>query len=364
MRILHYIPKNDSMVHNYVNMLVNSMGLEAENIIVEDEALAKEKLQTIHFDILHIHGCWCFSAYQILKIAVKKGARVVLSPYGQLEPWIVDEHYWKEKLPKKILFQKSIVESAYAIIIQGKMEEECIKKLGWNNRLEIIRNPVITHSITSSEMAYKTYYVYRKVLNSHTIELMREQTRTLLRYFIKAGITGDSRWVTGDLFSINDPEQWRHILIYAHYENISSIVLRGAHLLNYQIPDLDIRKISCFLPKNFEMPKSVQDAIGLQYASENDRLIATFKYIRKLIIHSQLTISHLCEIDRELREHNVEEDHLMETLKESKLYKTACRTMQLLEDYTAFDEGFMPVPPLNDRMTKRIRQQIYNHLKI
>ena len=56
--------------------------------------------------------------------------------------------------------------------------------------------------------------------------------------------------------------------------------------------------------------------------------------------------------------------HLTETLKESKLYKTACRTMQLLHDFTGFDEGFMPVTPLDDRITRRIRQQIYNHLKI
>ena len=194
------------MVTNYVTMLVNSMGLEAENMIVDTEASAKEQLQNIHFDILHIHGCWRFSAYRILKLAVRKGSRIVLTPYGQLEPWIINENYWKEKVPKKFLFQKDIVKNAYAIIIQGKMEEECIKKLGWNNRMEIIRNPMITHSITSSEMAYKTYCVYRKILDSHTIALMKEQTRQLLRCFIKAGITGEAQWVTDDLCEINDPE--------------------------------------------------------------------------------------------------------------------------------------------------------------
>ena len=364
MRILHYIPKGDSMITDYVNMLVSSMGLEAENIIVDAEPIAKEKLQSIHIDILHIHGCWRYSAYRTLKLATRKGVRVVLSPYGQLEPWIINEDYWKDTLPKKLFYQKAIVEHAYAIIIQGKMEEECIKKLGWNSRMEIIRNPIITQSITSSGMAYKTYCVYRKVLDSHTIELMKEQTRQLLRCFIKAGITGDAQWITDDLCEINDPEQWRYIVIYAYYEHISNIVLRGIHLLNYEIPDTDIQKISCYLPTPDEKTQSIQDVIGLQYASENDRLIATFKQVRKLILRHQLTISHLCEIDRELREHDVEEDHLYETLKETKLYKTACRTMQLLDDYTGFDEGYMPVPPLDDRMTRRIKQQIYNHLKI
>jgi hypothetical protein len=244
------------------------------------------------------------------------------------------------------------------------MEEECIRKLGWNQRMEIIRNPIITHSITSTEMAQKTYTVYRKVLDSNTIELMKPQTGNMLRCFIKAGITGDNRWVTDDLITIADYEQWRHLLCYAHQENIYSIVLRGAHLLNYQVPDIDVHRINSYLPQMDATPKTIQESIGLQYASENDRLEATFRQIRKLVLHRQLTISHLCEIDKELREHDVEEDHLAETLRDDKLYKMACRTMQLLADFTGFDEGFMPVPPLNDRITKQIHQQIYNHLKI
>lgn len=364
MKILHYITQNDELISKYVTMLTGSMGLEADNTIVTSEGDAREKVKGGFFDILHIHGCWQYGAYRIFNMAAAKGIRMVLSPYGQLEPWIVDENYWKEKLPKQLLYQRRLVERAYVIFIQGKMEEECIRKLGWNPRTEIIRNPLITHSITSTEMAQKTYAVYRKVLDSNTLELMKPQTRQLLRCFIKAGITGDNRWVTDDLTNISDREQWRYLLCYGHQENIYSIILRGAHILNYQVPDIDVHKIACYLPQQDVTPKSIQESIGSQYASENDRLDATFRHVRKLIQHQKLTISHLCEIDKELREHDVEEDHLAETLKEAKLYKTACRMMQLLSDFTGFDEGFMPVPPLNDRVTRQIHQQIYNHLKI
>lgn len=364
MKILHYIAKDDNMITSYVDMLVGSMGLEADNCIAKDESDAREHLKSTHYDILHIHGCWHYAAYRVFKLAIRKGSRIVLSPYGQLEPWVMDERYWKEKLPKRFLFQKDIVERAYAVIIQGRMEEECIRELGWNPRLEIIRNPVITHSISPSEMAYKTYCVYRKVLDSHTIDLMRDETRQLVRCFIKAGVTGDSQWVTDDLYEMNDSEQWRYVMIYAHYENINNIVRRGAYLLNYRIPDIEARNITCYLPKNYESAKTIQDAIGLQYASENDRLMATFKQVHKMMVHRQLTICHLCEIDRELREHDVEEDQLCETLREARLYKTACRTMQLLAEWTGFDEGFMPLPPLDDRITRQISKQIYNYLKI
>ena len=45
MKILHYIAKDDQMITNYVTMLVDSMGLEAENTITDEEIVAKEKLQ-------------------------------------------------------------------------------------------------------------------------------------------------------------------------------------------------------------------------------------------------------------------------------------------------------------------------------
>lgn len=364
MKILHYIPQDDDMITSYVTMLIDNMGLEAENVIATEEAVAKEKLKSIHFDILHIHGCWRNSSAKIIKTAVKKGCRMILSPYGQLEPWIIDERYWKEKLPKQILFQRHIVESAYAIIIQGRMEEECMRKLGWNNRIEIIRNPIITHSITPSVMARKMYAIYRKVLDSNTLELMTEHSQKTLRCFIKAGITRDERWVTEELSEISNTEQWRYLLIYAHAERISPIVQRGITILDYQAPDIDMEKVSFYLPMHYEEPKSIQEVIGLQFATENERLLATFKQIRKLIQKRQLTIAHLCELDRELREHDVEEDHLCETLKEASLYKTACRMMQLMKEWTNFDEGFMPLPPLEDRITRQISQQIYHHLKI
>lgn len=352
------------MITAYVTMLVDNMGLEAENTVTSLEVEAKEKLKTIHYDILHIHGCWRSSSAKVFRNAIKEGCRVVLSPYGQLEPWITDENYWKEKLPKKILFQRHLVEAAYAVIIQGRMEEDCMKKLGWNRRLEIIRNPVITHSITSSTMARKVYAVYRKVLDSNTLELMTEHTLQTMRCLIKAGITRDARWVTEDLSELGDSEQWRRLLIYAHTEHISPIILRGITILGYQVQEIDMEKISYYLPDHFETPKSVQEIIGLQFATENERLLATFKQIRKLIQRKQLTISHLCELDRELREHDVDEDHLCETLKEARLYKTGCRMMQLMKDWTGFDEGFMPIPPLDDKTTRLLSQQIHNHQKI
>lgn len=362
-RILHYVSQEDSMVAEYVNMLVGNMGLEAENTVVTEEVTAVERLMSTHYHILHIHGCWFHSAAKVLKVAIKQGTRMVLSPYGQLEPWIINKKYWKEKLPKRLLYQQQIVESAYVVIIQGKMEEECLKQLKWNPRMEIIRNPIITHSTTPSETARKVFTVYRRIMDSDPLSLMTNETKTILRQLLKAGITGDHRWVEVK-DRVSSKEQWRQLICYAHLEQIDSIMNRGIYILDYNVPDIDVEKIQAFMPAHYEKAKSIQEIIGLQFASENDRLMTTFRQIRKLLSRQQLCICHLCELDKELREHDCDEDLLGEELKETHLYKTARRLMQLMRDYTGLDEGFMLLSPLNDRITKRIKRQINNHLRI
>ena len=107
----------------------------------ENHAKAQQMLSEGHYDVLHVYGCWHFGAWRMARQAITKGTRLVVSPEGQLEPWVVKSHYWKDKLPKRMLFQKWMVQQAYAVIIQGKMEEECLRQLGWNPRLVIIRNP-------------------------------------------------------------------------------------------------------------------------------------------------------------------------------------------------------------------------------
>ena len=147
---------------------------------------AKTLLQGGSYDILHLHGCWRNSSRSIVNIAMRLGCRLVVTPHGGLEPWVQEEKRWKEKLPKRILYQRDIIRRAYAVIIQGKMEDECMKRLGWNPRTVIIRNAVITQSTTPKEMAAQTLAVYRKVMDSNQLELMDDDMRDMLLDIIMA----------------------------------------------------------------------------------------------------------------------------------------------------------------------------------
>ena len=316
-----------------------------------------------YYDLLHIHGCWRLQAWTLARMALKQGVRLVFSPESQLEPWVMKEGYWNDKLPKELLYQRWIVKKSYAVIVQGKMEEECLRRLGWNSRLVIIRNPQITNTISQQAAEKQQEQVYRKVMDSNQLELMSDKIRHMLRLFIKAGITGDKRWIDEELISL-DTEQWRQILCYAHQEQLSDVVRRGILALRYDAPDIQASDIDYFVPDGYEMPTTIEHVIGSSFVTENDRLLATFRQLRKLWLRRRLTIAHLVELDKELRFHPFDEERLCEDLKEYHLLKLAARLMRLMADFTGITEGFMPMAPLNDRITQQMRKQINNHLTI
>jgi len=244
------------------------------------------------------------------------------------------------------------------------MEEECMTKLGWNRRTVIIRNCLITNTINAQEMAQQTWQVYRKVMDSNPLELMIDSTQDTLRQLLKVGITGDERWLGESFVTITDHNQWRMLYCYVHQEHIAETVRRGLRILRVETPDFDIQQMPCFMPDSYETPKTIEEAIGMQFATENDRLMATFKHLRRLAMHHRLTVSHLVELDKELRNHDCAEDQLCDALKERHLYSFARRIMQLSSDLTGLDEGLMPMPPLDDRLSRHMRKHVDNHLKI
>lgn len=365
MRILHYYDKNDAMVSQHVKLLTSSMDMEAESHTATEAEQARTLLKGGGYDVLHLHGCWRNSSRSIVSLAFKQQARLVVTPHGQLEPWVQEENRWREKLPKRLLYQRRIVQQAYAVIIQGAMEQECLQHLDWNPRTVIIRNAVITSSITPQDMAHQTFMLYRKILDSNTWELMTDETRQLLHCLIEAGITGDRRWLNrSEPLPLVNANEWRKLICYAHQERIMDTINKGARILETDMPDIDPSRIDYFLPHDFQQADSIQQTIGYQFPSENERLLATFRYLRKLAAGRGLDISHLVELTRELREHGCDEEELGEELKERHLWRLVSRLMQVAADMTGLTEGFMPVQPTNDRTARRLRKLIENHLKI
>lgn len=329
MKILHLYPANNPLIARHVAMLGAST----------DEAVP---------DIVHIHGCWNYKTVRQAMKARSRGARIVFTPHGGLEPWIINERRLSEKLCKTLLWQRQLVECSYVTIAHGRMEAEALQQLQWTPRIEIIRNAVVTNSITPEAMSQHTHDVYRKVMDSNTIELMSPDARRLLTMLLKAGITGDERWIADDPPTIADTE-WRRLLIYANHENVRTTVDKGYHLLGLRHEYFDTEHIKSYMPTGYKIPHvAAHDVTGL--TAEMHR--------------GQLTLRHFVELDRALRRGDIDEDRLCEALQEKRLLKFFRRLLQILTEVTGLDEGYLPALPLNDRQTQKMRNRLINHLRI
>ena len=329
MIIRHLFPENDPLIANHVKMLNGA------------DTMAKP-------DIVHVHGCWNYKVAREALQAHRQGARIVLTPHGGLEPWVISDRRKKGKPCTALHWQRRVVESSYVLIAQGNIEAQALSQLGWNPRIEIVRNAVVTNSITPEAMAQHTHEVYRKVMDSNTLELMSDEAKLLLKLLLKASITGDSRWVTEQPPDINE-QQWRYLLVYADHENVRTVVDSGARLLGISHPYIETDKIKSYLPTDYHKPKpEAHDVAGL--VSEIHR--------------RQPTLRHLVELDRALRKNTVQEDRIVDALDENHLLKYFRRLLCVLSEQTGLDEGFLPAPPINDRQTQAIRKRLQNHLRI
>lgn len=363
-RVLHFCPTSDSMIAQYVAILCQERVGGVDSISADTKESAIQQLRSHHYDILHIHGCWNYSAYSVSQTALKYNTRLVVSPHGQLAQWVIRERYWTEKLPKNLLFQKRIIQQSYVIVVQGEMERDYVCKLHWNPRCVIIRNSIITSSIQEQEMKRQLAALYRQVMDTYTLNLMTDATKNTFKQLLKCGITGDVRWLKESVVNIADQEQWRMALLYAYHEQVLDVIKKGISVMQLSSPDFSHYDTPVFLPYKHQKGQSIGSAIGMQYASENDRLLATFTHLRKLNVSNMLRLMHLVELDKELRTHDAVEDALCENLQKHNLLKFSARVMQLMKDFTGLEEGFMPVPPLNDRITKTMNIQIQNNLKL
>lgn len=115
-----------------------------------------EKLLTdIEPDIVHINGIWTPYNWLFQKVSQKLRVKVVLSPHGMLEPWIMSRNKLKKKLAM-ILYQNKAIKRADHLHITAKMEAENIFKLGYNNPATNIPNGVDLNEFGDIKRNYGT----------------------------------------------------------------------------------------------------------------------------------------------------------------------------------------------------------------
>lgn len=182
MKILHYIPSIDRAsggVGAYMQLLTAELGKLVELHVAthkEENPLTLENC-TVHFipnnnnplsakgkkefmellndirpDVFHTNCCWLPMSARTAMWAKDAGYKVVYTPHGMLEPWIMKRHYWTKKLPASLLFQKKGTRTADTIHATAESERDNLMRLGWNRNIEVIPNCVQVENIRMKDL--------------------------------------------------------------------------------------------------------------------------------------------------------------------------------------------------------------------
>ena len=383
MKILHYLsatPPGDHYTAVFAKTLVESLQPLAQVMLIDANTQkgASPRQQTEAFapDIVHIHTCWDLSSAQMAKWAHSHNMPVVLSPHGKLEPWVVDDNYLHEKLPKLLLYQHEMICNADAIVVTGDMELQALSTLSWNERFKskrpwndrlcVIKNATTSNDISSEQMAQQTIRLYRKVIDSNAGMLMNHEARLALDGLLRAGVarSAQSNTITAEqINTINhlDAESWRKLLIHAADEDVLHLVKKGVEQMQFTAPDIVIQNIDRFSQRRpkakgpLERTKVADKSMRADFRPWEEyhspsleldfcRMVANTQHeMRK----AKLSLRHLAELYEQMRYADLDEELVGSMLRDTRLYEFTQQLQLTLSQQFGLTEGFMPVAPLS-----------------
>lgn len=315
--VVHIYPKTNSMIANYVSMLTKAMGNHVDNRITDDPGALKEICLTQSPDIIHQHGH--------VNYALPKGiqARKVVTLHGE---------------------KPTNLQDSYVVIARSQMEfDSCDAP-----RLELLRNPIITKTVTFDGIAEKMVSIYQKVMQTNVLPLMSDDTRKALHLLLKAGVCGDSRWLEDK--TIPSTIEWDKLHIVAFFEHVDMLVSRGAKIMGIDMPASTVRMSTSYLPAHYKIPEETSDI----------QVIPLLEKIAK----GDICLLRMAEMYMALTDPNLDEEELLIKLEQKKQIPLMQSILQILKETFYLTEGFMPCMPIDNHETQRIRNRLTNHLAL
>lgn len=278
MKVIHYIPSIDRASGGttaYMQLLAEKLGQLVELHVVSHESANPVELGNCHVhyisqlfsgrmkrewqalieeikpDVVHINCCWMPGCAFAQKWAQQMGVKVVLSPHGMLEPWIMARHYWTRKLPALLLYQKRAVVEADRLHATAESEKQNLMKLGYNNRISVIANGIDVDNVEmkhswkrNREILFLSRVHVKKGIN-FLIEAVAALKDELKGYCVKIAGEGEESYVnelwqlaarlgvedmvkfTGGVYGDSKWELFRHADVFVlptHSENFGIVV--------------------------------------------------------------------------------------------------------------------------------------------
>lgn len=228
MKIIHYIPSIDRASGGttaYMQLLADKLGKLVELHVVSHESDNPVTLDNcrIHYispffsgrmkrewqslvakigpDVVHVNCCWMPGCAFAQKWAQQMGVKVVLSPHGMLEPWIMSRHYWTRKLPALLLYQKRAVLRADSIHATADSEKDNLLRLGYNDKIEVIANGIDVDKVDmkrswrrNREILFLSRVHVKKGIN-FLVEAVASLKDELDGYCVKVAGEGDESYI-------------------------------------------------------------------------------------------------------------------------------------------------------------------------
>lgn len=230
MKIIQYIPSIDRIAggtSTYMQVLGKELGKLAEvhiithasenplpisnceihNVSVYNPINSRFKnevsklFDVIKPDLVHVNCCWMPACAFIQQMAQKRNIKVVLTPHGMLEPWIIKRHYWTRKLPALLLYQKAAIQNADCLQATAESEKENLLKLGYNSNIKIVKLGIDAESIImktswkkNKQLLFLSRVHVKKGIN-YLIEAVDDLQKELQGYKILVAGEGDADYV-------------------------------------------------------------------------------------------------------------------------------------------------------------------------
>ena len=230
MKIIHYIPSIDRIAggtSTYMQVLGKELGKLAEVHIITHASEnplpidnckihyvsgynplkgsfkieVNKLLDVLKPDLVHVNCCWMPACSLVQKMAQKRNFKVVLTPHGMLEPWIIKRHYWTRKLPALLLYQKAAIQNADCLQATAESEKENLLKLGYNSNIKIVKLGIDAESITmktswkkNKQLLFLSRVHVKKGIN-YLIEAVDDLQKELQGYKILVAGEGDANQV-------------------------------------------------------------------------------------------------------------------------------------------------------------------------
>ena len=336
-------------------------------------------LYTVMPHVVHVHGSYQYINSRIEKWSLERGFPVVFSPLGGMNPAFIDKEYGMRTW-KLIRYQKAMVRHADCVLTTDNEEAEYITTLRLTDRICLLNDPRSGEFVDLDAFADSVLGVYAKVLDSdkglHIDQRCREAVSALLHISL-ADEKERSPLCPDDILNLRslNLRQWRDIMLFAREQGVVPYVVDG--MAKAQLPPVDtnLAQADHFEPRH---PKDTEQLSGQHLLTKNwwvkhrlSRVKSSDPGIRSVIImlfniqyllrRHALTLSHLCDLYSIYRHIELDEDQLAADLRSVGLTSFARRISQLMCESAYLDEGFMPMPALDDGGTARLRAMMMTY---